>query len=128
MGGDRVYTNAFIKCVVNKKDYYVLVLSVEGIKFNRPIPFAKNSENRRYLTKILHEEPEVVATKGDVNIPTEIITVIWDEGEYPEELWGIRHENEIYHFSTIFDIYCLGDTRANDGPPLYTLMELEDKI
>ena len=125
MGGDRVYTNAFIKCVVDAKDHYILVLSIEETKYNRQITFAKNSENRRYLTKILHEEPEVVATKGNVNIPTEIITVVWDDNEYPEELWGIRHENERYHFSTVFDIYCLGDARADDGPPLYTLMGIE---
>jgi hypothetical protein len=127
MGGDRIYTNAFIKCVVDAKEHYTLVLSVEGEKFRRPIIFAKNSENRRYLTKILHEEPEIVATKGDVNIPTEIITVVWDEGEYPEELWGLRHDGEMYHFSIIFDIYNLGDVRADDGPPLHTLIGLEDE-
>ena len=125
MGGDRVYTNAFIKYVVDAKDHYTLVISIEGRKSSRLITFAKNGENRRYLTKILHEEPEVVETKGNVNIPTEIVTVVWDDDKYPEDLWGIRHEGEMYHFSAIFDIYCLGDARVDDGPPLYKLTELE---
>lgn len=127
MGGNRIYKDSFIKCVVNTKDHYILVLSTEGYDYNHPIVFAKNSENKRYLTKILHEEPEIVAPKGDINIPTEVVYIEWDENEYPDELWGIRHEGERYHFSTVFDIYGLGDDRESDGPPLYTLMGMEDK-
>lgn len=109
MGGNRVYKNGFIKRVILKEDYYVVVFTRDGENYDRPVPFAKTRDTKRFLTRILHEEPEVVAKKGDINIPTEFIYVIWEDNVYPTEFWGIYHEGKRYHFSTVFDIYCLGE-------------------